>query len=190
MPPRTALWLLRLTCSTSDWQWLLAELETEYIQHMLPGRGPKAANRWFWSQSVRSVWAMASRNLREGEWEYALLLILLASAGPSVFMEAWWAYLLSLVPEKAGFVRGADFMVLSLAAHALLGVAAGTLCRPRGLLLGIPAAWAFALLGQSAARSLTAPWFWAVVLSILALSLCAGAALRRLSDRPASGRFA
>jgi hypothetical protein len=182
MPPRMARWLLRLACATSDWQWLVAELETEYAVHILPGRGRKWANRWFWSQSLRSVWAMVPRNLRDGEWEYALLLILLAAAGPSVLMEAWWAYLLSLVPAKASFVRGPDFLVLSIAAHAVLGVAAGTLCTPKGLLLGIPAAWAFALLGQSAARSLTPPWFWAAALSILALSLAAGTWLRHLFD--------
>lgn len=190
MPPRAAMWLLRLVSCDGDWRWLIAELETEYTRHMLPDRGLRRANRWFWSQSLRSLGAMAMRSLKEGEWEYALFLILLASAGPSVLMEAWWGYLLSLVPAKASLVRGPDFLALSMAAHAVLGAAAGTLCTPKGLLLGIPAAWVFALLGQSAARSLTPPWFWTAVLFVLALSLAAGAGMRRLVDGPKGGRFA
>ena len=99
------------------------------------------------------------KGMRGGEWECALLSILLASTGPAVLVEAWWGYLLSLVPYKAALLRGSDFIEVSLALHACTGLFAGTLCTPRGLLLGLPAAWLFALLGHAAAHSPTPPWF-------------------------------
>jgi hypothetical protein len=75
------------------------------------------------------------------------LAILLASAGSAVLMECWWRYILCQVPLKADVVRGGDFVLLNLALTAALGFFAGMLCTRRGLLLAIPAAWAFSLLG-------------------------------------------
>jgi hypothetical protein len=190
MPPRLAVLLLRASCPAGDWPWVLAELEEEYAGHVLPRRGAKGARRWFWSQAVRSMGALAMKGIRGGEWECALLFILLASAGPAVLVEAWWGYLLTLVPYKAALMRGSDFIEVSLALHSCLGLFAGALCARRGLLLGIPAAWMFALLGLAAARSLTAPWFPAVTVLVLTASMVTGAYARRLLEKPQGGRFA
>jgi hypothetical protein len=189
-PPRLAVLLLRVSCVSNDFPWVIAELEEEYAQHILPGHDVTTARRWFWRQAARSVGALAMKGLRGGEWEFALLFILLASAGPAVLMEAWWGYLLSLIPYKAGLMRGPDFLAVSLALHGCLGIFAGALCTPRGLMLGIPAAWLFALLGQTAARSLTVPWFSAGTLGVLTMSMVAGAYGRRIFEGPKGGRFA
>jgi hypothetical protein len=189
-PPRLAVLLLRASCPASDWPWVIAELEEEYVGHVLPRNGRKAARRWFWSQAVRSLGALAMKGVRGGDWECALLFILLASAGPAVLVEAWWGYLLSLVPYKAELMRGSDFITVSLALHACMGLFAGALCSPRGLLVGIPAAWVFTLLGQTAARSLTVPWFCAAAVLVLTASMIAGAYARRIFENPEDGRFA
>ena len=161
----------------------------EYEDYILPARGPRAARRWFWSQAARSVGALAMMGLRRHDWEYSLFAIVLAAAAPAVLMEAWWIFLLSAVPLKADIVRGGDFILVSLALTATLGLFAGALCTVRGLLLAIPAAWVVALLGQAAVRSITPGWFAGATLIALALALSAGACVRHIFDKPQGGTF-
>ena len=102
--PRLAAFLLRAACPSNDWPYLIAELEAEY-DYILPERGPAAARRWFWSQALRSIGEVAMMGLRRNDWECSLFAILLAAAGPSVMMEAWWSFLLSAVPLKAELAK-------------------------------------------------------------------------------------
>jgi hypothetical protein len=97
-------------------------------------------------------------------------------------MEAWWSFLLSHVPLKAGIVRGADFAIASLAVTALLSVGAGMICTARGLAWAVPTAWAFALLAQAAVHNAAPPWFAATTLAASTIALAAGACLRRIFD--------
>src|SRR5262249_46289782 len=156
MPPtsRFATLVLRAACPAADAQYVFEELQAEYEEYILPERGERAARRWMRSQALRSAGALAAMGLRRSDWEYSLMAILLASAAPPVLMEFWWRFLLSTVPLKADLVRGADFAAISLALTGALALPAGALCSVRGLLLAIPAAWAFSLLGQSAGHSL------------------------------------
>ena len=119
---------------------------------------------------------------RRGEWEYGLFAVMLAAAGPSIVMEAWWSFVLSHIPLKAGDVRGADFVVLSLALSALLSFGAGMICTVRGLLWALPVAWTFVLLSHAAVHNLAPAWFAMATLAAVTLSLVAGAWVRRTFD--------
>ena len=169
---------------------MLAELEIEYETYVLPERGLSAGRRWFWSQALRSIGSLVIIGLRRGEWEYALLAVGLASAGSAVLMEKWWQYILCQIPLKADLVRGGDFVLLNLAFTAALGFFAGMLCSTRGLLLAIPAAWAFSLLGQSAVQNMAPVWLSGTTLFTLTVALAGGACLRNAVDKPKGGRFA
>jgi len=171
-PPVVAVWLVRACCPARDRRFVLGDLEAEYV---LRGR----PSRWYWRQALRSAGALVMMGLRRADWEYALLAVMLASAAPALLMEAWWSFLLSTVPLKADIVRGADFAFVSLAVTALLAFGAGTICTLRGLLLAIPAAWLFALLGQAAVHNLVPPWFAVATLAALSAALAGGACLRR-----------
>jgi hypothetical protein len=184
------MWLLRAACPAGDIPYVFAELEAEYEKYVVPERGRTAAQRWFWSQAVRSAGPLAMIGLRRAEWEYPLLAILLSSAGSAVLMECWWRYILCQVPLRADAVRGGDFVLLNLTLTAALGFFAGMLCTKRGLLLAIPAAWAFSLLGQAAAQSIAPVWFSSATMLTLAVALAAGAWLRNVVDKPKGGRFA
>jgi len=120
---------------------------------------------------------------RRGDWEYGLLAVMLAAAAPAILMEAWWSFVLSQVPLKAGIVRGADFAAASLAVTALLSIGAGIICTVRGLFWAIPAAWLFALLARAAVHNAAPPWFGAATLAAATIALTAGALLRRFFDR-------
>ena len=172
-PPAVAVWLVRLSCPARDRRFVLGDLEAEYV---LRGR----PSRWYWSQALRSAGALAMMGLRRADWEYALLAVMLASAAPALLMEAWWSFLLSAVPLKADVVRGGDFALVSLAVTTLLAFGAGTICTTRGLLLAIPSAWLFSLLGQAAVHSIVPPWFGAATLAALAAALTGGAWIRRI----------
>jgi hypothetical protein len=190
MMPPIAVWLLRAASPAGDLPYVLAELEMEYESRILPQRGLQAARRWFWSQALRSLGSLAMIGLRRGDWEYSLLAVLLASAGSALLMQSWWSYILCQVPLKAGEIRGGDFILLSVAVTAALGLFAGMLCSTRGLLLAIPAAWTFSLLGQAAVRNVAPVWFSGATLLALTAALVAGAWLRKVVDRPNGGRFA
>jgi hypothetical protein len=174
-PPIAAEWLVRICCPRRNRVFVLGDLEAEYEL-----RGRPAG--WYCKQAVRSAGALIVMGARRGDWEYALFAVMLATAAPAVLMEAWWSFLLSQVPLKAGVVRGADFAAISLAATALLCVGAGVICTTRGLRLAIPAAWAFALLGQAAVHNLAPSWFGAITLPAVAGALAVGALLRRIFD--------
>jgi len=79
-------------------------------------------------------------------------------------------------------VRGADFAAVSLGVTALLCAGAGIICTLRGLVWALPAAWAFALLGQAAANNLAPAWFGAANVITITFALAAGAWLRRIFD--------
>jgi hypothetical protein len=174
-PPFLAEWLVRVACPARDRRFVLADLEAEYEL-----RGGPAL--WYWRQAVRSAPALVVMGARRGDWEYALLAVMLASVAPAILMEAWWSFLLSAVPLKADLVRGVDFAILSVATTALLSVGAGIICTVRGLAWAIPAAWLFALLGQAAVHTSAPAWFAAATLAAATVALAAGAWLRRTFD--------
>jgi hypothetical protein len=187
MAPRLSLLLLRAICSTQDWPGVIAELEVEYETIVLPEHGPSAARRWFWSQTLRSARELLLVELRRADWEYVALFLLLASAGPSLPLDAWWGWLLSLIPCKAGLIRGGDFVTLSLVAQAVMAIVGGSLCSLRGLFAAIPAACLFSRLGHAAAQGIAPGWLQPAMLLILSAGLCAGAVTRRHLDRPQEG---
>src|SRR3954453_21344540 len=143
MPPRPARWLLWVACPAADFDDVAGELNAEYFAYVLPERGARKARRWYWRQALRSVGALTTMGLRRTDWECGLLAVLLAGAGPALVMEAWWSWVLSLVPLKADIVRGGDYVLASVALTAALSFLAGVLCTTRGLLLAIPAGWVF-----------------------------------------------
>ena len=175
-PPILAVWLVRAACPARDRRFVLADLEAEYAL-----RGGEAV--WYWRQALRSAPALIMMGARRGDWEYALMAVMLASAAPAILMEAWWSFLLSQVPLKAGIVRGVDFALVSLAITALLSLGAGMISTTRGLATALPAAWLFALLGQAAVHNLAPSWMAGATLVTVTVTLVAGAWLRRIFDR-------
>jgi hypothetical protein len=174
-PPAVARLLLLLCCPSRDRIYILGDLDAEYELRGYP-------TGWYWRQAVRSAGALAVMGARRGDWEYGLFAVMLAAAGPVILTEAWWSFVLSHVPLKVGNVRGADFVVLSLALTALLSFGAGIICTLRGLLWAIPAAWLFALLAETAVHNLVPAWFGCATLGALTVSLAAGAWVRRVFE--------
>jgi hypothetical protein len=170
-----AEWLVRVCCPRRDRAFVLGDLEAEYEL-----RGSPAG--WYWRQAVRSAGALIVMGARRGDWEYSLFAVMLATAAPALLMEAWWSFLLSQVPLKAGVVRGTDFAAVSLTVTAMLCVGAGVICTTRGLRLAIPAAWAFALLGQAAVHNLIPAWLGVATLPTVAVALSGGAWLRQVLE--------
>jgi hypothetical protein len=156
-PPILARALLRLCCPPRDRIYVVGDLDAEYELRGMMGA-------------------------RRGDWEYGLFAVMLASAGPAIFMDAWWSFILSHVPLKVGAVRGADFAAISLAITALLSFGAGMICTVRGLLWAIPTAWLFALLGQTAVHTLAPAWFGAATLAAAAAAITLGAWIRRILE--------
>ena len=174
-PPLLARQLVRVCCPPRDRVYVLGDLDVEFEL-----RGCPAA--WYWRQAVRSAGALVIMGARRGDWEYGLFAVMLASAAPAILMEAWWSFILSRIPYKAGAVRGIDFAVLSLAVTMVLGSGAGVICTTRGLLWAIPAAWVFALLAQTAVHNLAPTWFGAATVAAIAAAITLGAWLRRYFD--------
>lgn len=55
-PPRLARWILRATVRGAAREFILGDLEEEYRAFALLQLGRRGANRWYWSQALRSVW--------------------------------------------------------------------------------------------------------------------------------------
>jgi hypothetical protein len=174
-PPAAAEWLVRVCCPARDREFVLAELEAEFVV-----RGSAAG--WYWRQAAQSAPALLGMGARREEWECGLLAVLLAAAGPALLTEAWWSFLLRQVPLRAGEWRGADFAMFSLAMTALLSFGAGMICSVRSLIWALPAAWIFTLLGLAAAHNSTPWWLGPATLAMGSLGLAAGAWLRKTSD--------
>src|SRR5262249_36233828 len=168
--------LIRLCCPSRDRMYVLGDLDAEYE---LRGCPPA----WYWRQAIRSAGALVILGARRGDWEYELFAVLVAAAGPPLLMEAWWSFVLSHVPLKAGDVRGTDFVVLSLALTTVLSFRAGMICTVGGLCRAIPTAWLVALLAESAVHNLAPPWFGMTTREAMTASLVAGALVRRIFDR-------
>ena len=174
-PPILARALLLVCCPRRDRIYVLGDLDAEYEM-----RGRPSA--WYWRQALRSSGTLVMMGARRGDWEYGLFAVMLASAGPAIFMEAWWSFILSHVPLKVGAVRGVDFAAISLAITALLSFGAGMICTVRGLLWAIPAAWLFALLAQTAVHNIAPTWFTAATLGAAAVAITLGAYTRRILE--------
>jgi hypothetical protein len=181
-PPFLATLLVRVSCPARELPFVLGDLEAEYAV--------RGGRRWYWWQAARSAWWMAAAGLRPYDWELSALAVLLASAAPALLLDAWWRFVLSHVPLKADPGSCADIAGLSLGLTAVLSVCAGAACTVRGLILAVPAAWVFAILGQAGARGALPMWFCAATLIVVALALTAGAWARRIFFKPSSGRFA
>ena len=54
MPPRLAVWLAGFRCASDEREYLLGDLEEEFIERAR-GSGLAAARRWYWRQAIRSL---------------------------------------------------------------------------------------------------------------------------------------
>jgi hypothetical protein len=175
-PPILARALVQLCCPPRDRVYVLGDLDAEYELRGYPAG-------WYWRQAARSVAALVMMGARRGDWEYGLFAVMLAAAGPALLMEAWWSFVLSQIPLKAGEVRGMDFVVISLAVTVLLSFGAGMICTVRGLFWAIPSAWVFALLAHAAVHNVVPSWYGIATVAVVTVSLTAGAWVRRIFDR-------
>jgi hypothetical protein len=174
-PPLVARLLLQICCPPRDRAYVLGDLDAEYELRGCPAT-------WYWRQAIRSAGALVMMGTRRGDWEYGLFAVMLAAAGPALIVEAWWSFVLSQVPLKAGDVRGADFVVISLTLSVLVSFGAGMICTVRGLFWAIPSAWVFVLLAHAAVHNLAPAWFGIATLATVTVSLTAGAWVRRIFD--------
>ena len=71
---------------------------------------------------------------------------------------------------------------------AVVSLCAGMVTTLRGLLLAVPLAWVFLLLGEAATHSIYPAWFRAASLLVVTLALAAGAWTRRKLDKPSTER--
>ncbi len=55
-PPRVATWLLERCLPGPAGAALLGDLEEEFRTHAVPGWGIAKAQRWYWTQILRSLW--------------------------------------------------------------------------------------------------------------------------------------
>jgi hypothetical protein len=60
MPPRLAVWLAGFRCAADEREYLLGDLEEEFIDRASDG-GLRAAKRWYWRQAIRSVFTRRPR---------------------------------------------------------------------------------------------------------------------------------
>ncbi len=178
-PPAFARFLVRLACPPRDLSHVLGDLDAEFE---LRG-GPRG---WYWRQAIHSLPSLIAMGLRRWDWEFSLLAIFMASAAPVLFIDAWWTYILCNIPLKAEAARGGDFALCSLIYMAAVSLCAGIATTLRGLLLAVPLAWAFLLLGEAATHSIYPAWFRAASLLVVTLSLATGAWTRRKLDQPSS----
>ncbi len=54
-PPRAARWLLHLLLKGDARVTILGDLDEEFTEDILPGRGRRAARRWYWVQTLRTI---------------------------------------------------------------------------------------------------------------------------------------
>ncbi|MEO8370157.1 MAG: hypothetical protein ABI806_13230 [Candidatus Solibacter sp.] len=176
-PPTLARLLVRLACPPRDLLHVLGDLDAEFeLQHH--------DRSWYWRQAINSLPSLIAMGLRRWEWEFSLLAIFMASAAPVLFIDAWWTYILCNIPLKAEAARGGDFALCSLMYMAAVSLCAGMVTTLRGLLLALPLAWVFLLLGEAATHSMYPAWFRAASLLVATLSLATGAWTRRKLDNP------
>ena len=98
-PPSLARLLLQLCCPPRDRVYVLGDLDAEYKL--------RGCTNWYWWQAIRSAGALVMMGARRGDWEYGVFAVMLAAAGPALVMEAWWGFVLSQIPLKAGTTSGA-----------------------------------------------------------------------------------
>jgi putative ABC transport system permease protein len=60
MPPRLALWLLRSRLPIEDREFVLGDLEEEFLDRVAHDGGPRA-RRWYWRQAFRSLFVRRPR---------------------------------------------------------------------------------------------------------------------------------
>lgn len=65
-PPRLARALLDWLLPPSDAGAATGDLDEEYIRYVLPGRGARAASRWYWGQVLRSAPGLLVRKVTWG----------------------------------------------------------------------------------------------------------------------------
>ena len=178
-PPRLAATLLHWAVPESSRGFVELDLEEEFYGYQLGERGYAAARAWYWRQVFRSIRPMLGQAMRGANWELCLMALFVATAGQVVAVDLGWSFLLSQVPLKMDVARGMGYVTASLALTTVAGSLAGTLLTYRGLVLAIPAAGAFSLLGWSAMRGVTPGWFGLGLVALATLGLTAGSKWRQ-----------
>jgi hypothetical protein len=123
---------------------------------------------------ARSFFALLSIEIRHARWRAPFLAIVFATLVPALTLDAWWSFILSQIPLKAGLARDAGFLMIDLAVTGILCAGVGVLCSRGGLLFAIPAAWIFTLLAQVIARGTMPVWCTATLLAVVTTSLSLG----------------
>ena len=168
--------LLRLASPPDLRSFVEGDLHDEYCLLQMSDR---ARRRWYWRQALPSLLPLIGTGLRSSDWQVCWLALPVASAGQILALDFWWSFVLSQIPLKEDVVRGSGYLAASLVITLLSSGLAGTLCTLRGLILALPAAAAFSLLGLSAMRGVTPPFFTGLTLLAGAVGLWAGSLLRR-----------
>ena len=68
MPPRLAAWLLRLRLRPDDREFVLGDLEEEFLDRRRRN-GDRRARRWYWSQALRSIFVRRTRTYQQSRVE-------------------------------------------------------------------------------------------------------------------------
>ena len=178
-PPRLAATLLHWAVPESSRGFVQLDLEEEFYSYQVGERGYAAARAWYWRQVFRSIRPMLAQAMRGANWELCFMALFLATAGQIVAVDLSWSFLLSQVPLKMDVARGTGYVTASLALTTFAGSLAGTLLTYRGLVLAIPAAGVFILLGWSAMRGVTPGWFGLGLVALATLGLTAGSKWRQ-----------
>jgi hypothetical protein len=68
MPPRLAAWLLRLRLRPDDREFVLGDLEEEFLD-LRRRNGDRRARRWYWAQALRSIFVRRPRKYQQSRVE-------------------------------------------------------------------------------------------------------------------------
>jgi len=182
-PPVLASLLLHAVAPHAFAHCVEGDLQEEFSSIQIVERGHLGARWWYWRQVLRSIQLLLASGLRSSNWQISALIILLATAGEMVVLDAWWSFILSQIPLKEDNVRGIGYLTASLVLTLILSTAAGSRFTLRGLALALPAAAIFSLLGVSAIRGIVPAWFAILTIAANFVGLYAGSRIRHARQR-------
>src|SRR5690349_10580370 len=88
-PPRLAAWLVELFASAEQAESILGDLHEEFSD-VAPKSGVVSAHRWYWRQSVRTIFHLFGAALRKAPWSLASIVLV-------GFLILWFS---ASVPER------------------------------------------------------------------------------------------
>lgn len=123
-PPRAAVWLLERALAPADRDALIGDLHEEYVIHVAPARGVRAARWWYRWQVARSLAPLLRRSWERaslGRAAWAVVGAALAATMPASALLMVRSFVLQQVPLKTT----ADLSVAFAAVLGLVVLAAG-----------------------------------------------------------------